>query len=306
MDAMAEIQEAIRGREFGSLEELNAFMRDLNDQRNRRPLEDFHGLSSEQMHRFLHFPFESPELVTFPTCLDSPPTAPIVTLFELLAAGIGEQGLKPTAKGNLPQKFVQEAALVYGSKVEARRLPPYVNVRNEQDLVDLNVARIIAEASGLIRKSKSKFILGHDCRKILAKQGLAGIYPRLLKAHAWKFNWAYWDGHPDLPMCQQSFLFTLYPLRRYGSQWRPMTFYEDAFLRAFPKLLEETPPTPYETAEGRIRHRYSYRCLEDFAGFLGLVEIERETEERFDLSFKVRSAPLLGQAVQFQFPIGGG
>ena len=47
------------------MEELQAVLNDFNRQKNTTPNEDFHGLSSEQMHRFLHFPFETPDLVRY-------------------------------------------------------------------------------------------------------------------------------------------------------------------------------------------------------------------------------------------------
>ena len=61
-------------------------------------LAEFHGLSPEQMHRLLNFPFTSPQLVRFPETLGSGPKAPILTLFELLVGAIGEQGLKPAVR----------------------------------------------------------------------------------------------------------------------------------------------------------------------------------------------------------------
>jgi hypothetical protein len=68
-------------------------------QRNQAPMDDFHGLSPDQMHRILHFPFDSPNLVTYAQVVAGDPSAPILTLFGLLAEAIGEQGLKPTAEG---------------------------------------------------------------------------------------------------------------------------------------------------------------------------------------------------------------
>ena len=82
-------------------------------QRNQESLDDFHGLSPEQMYRMLHFPFASPELVRFPEVQDMGPTTPIMSLVEQLIDAIGAEGLRPTANGNLPQKFCREAALAY-------------------------------------------------------------------------------------------------------------------------------------------------------------------------------------------------
>ena len=94
-------RKALEGQQFNSLEEVQAFLDQITQQKNHQPLDEFHGLSPVQMHRILDFPFTSPGLVRFPEVLDAIPAAPILTLFELLANVIGKQGLKPTAKGSL-------------------------------------------------------------------------------------------------------------------------------------------------------------------------------------------------------------
>ena len=53
---MGELKELLKGKSFGSLDEANAFLHQHNQQRNQAPRDDFHGLSPEQIHRFLHFP----------------------------------------------------------------------------------------------------------------------------------------------------------------------------------------------------------------------------------------------------------
>lgn len=299
-DAIQEFRHAMEGREFASTEEVQAFVRDLNEQRNRRPIDDFAGLSPEQMHRFLHFPFDSPELVTFPSRLDAPPTAPIMTAFGLLAEAIGEDGLKATAKGNLPLKLVREAAAAIMGAENCAEHPPLGSIRTETDFYDLHVTRLVAQLSGLIRKYRGKFLLTRDYRALLKNHGMEGIYPRLLRAYAERFNWDYRDRYPELWFIQQSFLFTLYLLHRYGGEWRLSAFYEDAFLSAFPRIVEEVEPTSYSTPEDTVRRCYSWRCLHNFAGFLGLVEPKWESRGMFERRFRLRRAPLLDEAVRFQ------
>ena len=298
-EALAELRQALEGKEFASEEEFQAFLQDFNAQRGRRPLDDFCGLSPEQLHRFLYFPFDSPQLVTFASRLDTPPAAPILSLFRLLAGAIGELGLKATATGNLPRKFVQEAASVFEPQ---GGYPKYLpgGIRSEEDFFDLHVTRLVAELSGLVKKTKGKFLLSRACRAELAKPGSGAFYPRLLLAYTRDFNWAYGDGYPSLPFLQQSFLYTLYLLDQFGDEWRPMAFYEDAFLRAFPAVLEEMEPVSYTTPENDLRSCYSLRCLERFAGFLGLIEIERESTRPFDRSFRLRRTPLLTEATDFR------
>jgi hypothetical protein len=87
-----EVRELLASRSFALLEEANAFLSQHMQQRNRAPKDDFDDLSPEQMHRFLHFPFDTPHPVSFPSCLDVTPEAPILTLFGLLIEGLGDGG----------------------------------------------------------------------------------------------------------------------------------------------------------------------------------------------------------------------
>ena len=296
------LRNALKGQQFKSLEETQAFVTRHTQMQNQRPREEFHGLSPEQMHLLLNQPFNSPELVQLPELLDTQPTAPILTLFELLTNAIGEQGLKPTAKGNLPRHFCREAAQAYWGEDAYKERTRFGNINREDDFYDLHITRLVAELAGLIRKYKGKFILSRDCRQLLAKGGSAAIYPRLFGVYVQQFNWAYRDGHVELPFIQQSFLFTLYLLARYGNTSRPHTFYEDAFLRAFPIVLDDIPSSPIFTAEEELRRCYAWRALVDFTGFLGLAEVAKVSDELLCCEYRVKSLPLLGRAVQFQLP----
>lgn len=297
--ALNEIRQAMEGKEFASQEELQAFVRNINQQRNTRAIDDFEGLSSEQMHRLINFPFESPAVVEFPSMLGSPPSAPIATLFELLVDAIGENGLKPTATGNLPLKVVREAALAYWGEEKYREYTSYASIRSEDDFYELHVTRLVADLSGLVRKYKGKFILSSKCRKLLKDGGMPAVYPVLMRAFVEKFNWSYMDRYPETGLVQSFFAYTLYLLVRYGNEWRENTFYEDAFLRAFPLLVDAVEPTTYETRESIVRGMYSLRCFKRFAEFLGLIEIERDSDDQYGRVFKLRKTPLLGDVARF-------
>jgi len=295
----AELRQALAERQFESFEEVQAFVAHHAQERNQRSLDEFHGLSPKQMHHMLHLPFTSPELVRFPEVLDTRPTAPILTLFELLADAIGEQGLKPTAKGNLPRKFCREAALAYWGEDNYRENTRVGSINREEDFFDLHVTRTVAELSGLVRKYKGRFILGRDCRRLLAGEGLAAVYPRLLRTYIEQFNWSYRDRYPELRFIQTAFLFTLYTLMRYGNTRRPHQFYEDSFLRAFPMVLDEIPEHSFFTPEEEVRNCYTWRTLVHFVGFFGLANVAPVSGERFCHEYRVKGLPLLHEAVQF-------
>jgi hypothetical protein len=296
------LSEALESRQFNSLEEAQAFLNQITQQQNRRRLDEFHGLSPEQMHRMLNFPFASPELVRFPEVLDANPPAPILILFKLLTDAIGEQGLKPTAKGNLPRNFCREAALAYWGEQHYQENTRYGGINSEEDFADLHITRGVAELVGLIRKYKGRFILSRDCRRLLAGNGMSAIYPKLFRAYVEQFNWAYRDGYPELRFIQSAFLFTLYLLMRYGDILRPQVFYEDAFLGAFPRLMDEVPPGQIISPDATVRTSYTWRALVHFAGFLGLATVEPVSDEFLCREYRVKALPLLGQIVQFQRP----
>ena len=301
-DMSETLRKALEGRQFNSLEEAQAFLDQYTRQQNRRRLDEFHGLSPEQMHQILNFPFASQGLVRFPEVLDANPVAPLLTLFELLTDAIGEQGLKPTARGNLPRNFCREAALTYWGEQKYQENTRYGGINREEDFDDLHVTRLVAELAGLIRKYRGRFILSRDCRRLLAGDGMTAIYPRLFRAYVEQFNWAYRDGYPELRFMQSAFLFTLYLLTRYGDTWRPQVFYEDAFLGAFPRLLDEVPPSQVISPDETVRRGYTWRSLVNFASFLGLATVEPASDEFLCHEYRVKSLPLLDQIVKFRLP----
>ena len=298
--ASADLRQVMDGMQFGSLREVQAFIGRHTQQRNRKPLDEFHGLSPEQMHRMLNLPFASPDLVRFPEVLDKHPTVPIMRLFGMLSDAIGDKGLKPTAKGNLPQKFCREAALAYWGEDVYRENTCFGGINREDDFLDLHITRLTAELAGLIRKYKGRFILSRDCRAVLKGQGLAALYPRLFKAYVGQFNWGYWDRYPELQFIQTAFLFTLYLLTRYGDTWRPHEFYENSFLSAFPMVLDELPQDQVFTPEEEVRNCYTWRTLVHFAGFFGLAKVEPVSAKRFCREYRVKRLPLLRDAAQFR------
>ena len=297
---LAALEPALANEEFTSLAEAQVFADRHVREQNQRGLDEFHGLSPEQMYRMIYFPFASPELVCFPEVIETASTAPIMTLFALLTEAIGKQGLKATAKGNLPRKFCREAALVYWGDEVYRERTRFHGINREDDFPDLHITRVVAQVAGLIRKYNGKFILSRNCRALLAKQGAAALYPRLLTAYVEQFNWSYRDRYPELRFVQTAFLFTLYLLTLYGDASRPHEFFEDAFLRAFPTMLDEVPQHPIFTPEEEVRRCYTWRTLVHFIGFFGLGMVTPVTDGEYRHAYRVKGLPLLREAAQFR------
>lgn len=297
-----EIGELLSRQPVQSLEHLQALTAEVVNRRNRTPRADFHGLTPEQMHHLLHFPFTSPHLVAFPDPIEGTLEAPLLTLFRLLAEGVGEAGVKPTATGNLPRALCREIALRFLGEEEYQSQLRWGAIQKEVDFSGLHVARIVAGMAGLLRKYKGRFVLTREYLRRLATAGDAGVYPALFRAYVGKFNWLYGTRFPDAPFLQHSFLFSLYLLSRLGNDWRLTTEYEDAFLGAFPQVLDAFIGNTYFTPESSFRAAYRSTVLFGFASQLGLAEWESvDGEGRFSRQCRVRSRPALANVVRFLF-----
>lgn len=296
---MSELKQALMGQDFRSGEEVEAFAEQFFNKQVHVPIDDFHGLSAQQMDGLLYAPFEVPHLVEFADRIDSSVDGPFMSLFGMLAEAITTDRLKPTAIGNLPPKICQDIARVHLNEKTFPYDKWFMPVKKEGDFFDLHVVRLISEISGFVRKYKKHFILSRDCRARMDDGGLGALFPSIFKTYARTFSWAYRDGFVELDIIQRSFLFTLFLLAKYGEDWRPSIFYEDQFLRAFPTVLREFQEGGYQTPEERVRTVYTHRALVNFAGFLGLAKVELMGSEGLIDEYRIRRTPLLDELVSF-------
>lgn len=302
------LRRALEGKHFPDIASAQAFADTFMHERNRRPIAAFLGLSPEQMNGMLYTPLEIPALVTVQQRipLEQCTHAPLVALFLMLAEAIGEKGIKPTAKGNLPRELSRELAAMYAERFAAPDRIRRGAIASETDCYPVHVTRVLGQVAGLIRRYKGRFILSRKCRDLLGKNDGQGVYVALFSSYVREFNWAYWDYYPALPFIQHSFLFSLYVLHLHGAQRQPLAFYEDAFLRAFPMILREVPleERRFMSEEETVRQAYSWRCVRRFMVFLGLAQCHVEQNpdatgygDRYTTSLS--STPLLDALLQF-------
>ena len=299
-----EIAQAAAEQPFSSLEELNAFAKQRMNQRNQRALDEFCGLSPEQMTDLIYKPFDSPETVCFSAGVESIQGTEIMRVFIPLTEAIGENGLKTTAKGNLPLKFckamaeqLRQADDKEGGSIRLLRIG---GISSEVDLEVLHCTRLVAQLAGLIRKYRGKFVLTRKCQKMLVLGAYGNIYLELFKAYTTKFNWGYRDGYPEAGIVQHSFLYTLFLLVSFGNIQQPQQFYEDKFLAAFPMALDMFPGSLYSTAEDEARRCYFLRSIDRFAVFFGLAELGLKSRKLYREKYLVRKSSLLDRFVSFK------
>lgn len=159
--ALAEIKEGLEGRRFESLEEANNVAREITARRNSAPLHEFSGLSPDKMFRLLHFPFESPDLVLFAEGFTAPRESAAMQLFTFLGEALGTEGLRATAKGNLPRDFCKEAHRRFGASCpcDSPSTSPSFKMTGELDFFELHLIRCLAGLAGLLQKHRGRFLL---------------------------------------------------------------------------------------------------------------------------------------------------
>ena len=263
------------------------------------PLDVFCGLSPAQMHRLLYDPFGKESPARFNLELTDIPEIPILRILKQILTGLSQGGLKMTAKGNLPANFIRSVAFNYYGEEGFQEKTRYGGYRKEQDWGEIHTVRLTADLAGFIKKEKGRFRLTQKGERVFS-QGMDGkTFLDLFKAYTVKFNWAYRDGYPQMHIIQNSFLFTLFCLQRFGGETRSGVFYAEIFLRAFPIALNEMS-LPYRTPEEGTRRCFSLRALERFASFFGLADVRMPGRHELGLPLEVRKKPFLDSWISFR------
>lgn len=289
-----QIAEAIKGSNVSTIEEANIISKQISTRHNSRPTPEFLGLSPTQMAGILYKPLESPQLVTFNENW-LPKHAPALQIFKKMTDGIGKEGVKFTNNGNLPLQLCQD---ILADTPQDLYLRPS-RIRTETEFNELHTLRILGEMTGLIKKTKTKFIISPLGQELTQAKNQSGLFHCLLKAYTNEFNWAYCDIYPEIEIIQIGWLFSLYCLSVFGDKWRLCSFYADKFLNAFPMALDEIDERTYTTVKEQFHWCYKLRTLKRFANFWGLIEIRKpKTPHSRNFEFEVR-APHLSEWVQF-------
>jgi hypothetical protein len=286
-----------------SIEEANALLKQLQDRRNCSPLPEFFGLSPEMMHRFLSFPVDSPDLIEYPqtvTCF--PDGFRLAHLFELLVTAIGDKGIKTTVNGNLPLLTVKSIATEWLTPEEYDNLTRSASIRTESQFRQLHLVRILSEMAGMIRKIHGRLVITKACLQLQERSLFNEIYPRLFMKYVTKFNWQYLYAAPATAFMQRSFAFTIYLLDKFGDDWRPASFYEDAFMNAFPDLSNADDRLGFADSPEMIKWIFTRCNVADFGVLFGFAEAKYDNSGILRHVTEVRKTELLSQLVKFHIP----
>jgi hypothetical protein len=284
-----DIKEVMRGRDFESLEAMNAFIRAYCDRRNAEPKADFLGLSAEQTHLLINRPLEGTHgLLRLNDSFGTEDMAgiPVVENTVRFLRALAEAGpQKATAKGNLPREF----AKCLFDEIDDGCWKDYIKFRSEEDSTILHSLRLILTKGGWVRKHKGDFSLTRRGRKSVEEGFSAADYLDLFRTFSLDFNWRFQDLYPEFDIIQQGYLFGLYIVHMKAREFAVQYSLAPHFIRAFPLVLTETNEKIYDPYR-EVSNCFTVRFIERFCAYFGLIETKGRTQDPVDWRFSLRAS----------------
>jgi len=273
--------------EFKSIEEAREYMnREMNNS-NNRPVEEFLGITPAQMSSLtLNLFADNPGIVELKKCLspDMVEGLPVLKqcLWLLNALSEKEEGVKLTAKGNLPRALVQEFYELFVKEHTSYPFKP----SGEDELREIQKIRFFMSDTGLIKKLHGRMSLTKKGSTMLKNYNPVELYRLLFFYFSDVYNWRYGTGYEEqYSYIQSSKVFSLYILNKRAADFVPAGDIAGIYKKAFPALVEGI-----ESRNSYIRfiNGYFYLFLENYALFLGLVEPEGDKRkiEKEKVSFR--------------------
>lgn len=266
------------------MNELNRQLRALTAQMNESAHPDFDGLSPAKMHRLQQRPLEVGSVVRWQKDIPAEKLsgAPMLALVAFLMERLAEKETKLTATGNLPSKIVREM-------YDLRLLPEefvdtgLTKIKGENDWFIASIVKHLANQLGWTKKRKGKLSLTAKGRKVLAGNRQA-MLETLFRHHFQRFNLGFSDGYAQDGLTQKFTGFLLYQLLLHGREWRPLQFYNDAMLKAFP-MLPDAYGDGYFAPEDEFCRAFYLRYFDRLLYQYGLVRLKgkrhyRKTDDR--------------------------
>lgn len=215
---------------------------------NARPIDDFCGLSSDQMTKVLKPVGLAGSAITLHDAIteDALDQVPMFRLVEeMLRIAIREGKLEMTKPGYLKRKVIQEL-YAHGFIKDKYIEEGFSTLRSEWDWAPVGYVRGILEVGRWVRSYKGNVVLTK-----LGKELAAAPRERLFReVFDIMTNRMYWSNHEDsdeFAAVQNCAGFSFWLTDRFGSEWRTADYYGDKFLTAFPMALPEFDGRPVDT-----------------------------------------------------------
>ena len=258
-----------------TLDELNRCMKEHQERLNNRPIDDFDGISPNQMLVLQREGLSDQCVLGFKPSIDQfIDHVPLFKLSELLLQTISQAGqLKLTVKGNLPVKVCEQ---LFNLQLIKWPYMEYVKRIREEEIPYLWPLKQYLLDEGIAKKRGNALSLTKYGEKLLFGPATAR-FKTLFFFFTGRFNWNNLYDIDDNGWCGQfGWAYSLLLLSRYGSAPLENEFYGTKHMIAFQKQLYEKRKEPQYKESITLYHRaYAIRFMENFADWFGLVNIER-------------------------------
>ena len=252
--------------------------------RNNIPLDDFCGLTPNEMHHLLCDTFgkKSPIQIQKDVSDEVLYTVPFLRLTEEYIKMIErEDQVKLTPKGALPRKVIDE---LYGHRLilEDAIESGIVKLTRMTDSVVITSLFINTGLAGLTKTRRGRLSVTKEGAKCLLQGQRNDLFHRTVQSFTSTFNWGNNDGFGQHPTGQLGWGYTVYLLTRFGDQRQTMQFYADKYLKAFPKLIDYFTPPIVGSPQEQFTACYALRTFDRFLDWFGFVDVEphRHTANR--------------------------
>lgn len=300
-DPIQAAQDLLESREFESTDDMNLAIRQLYESHNSSPREEFRGLSPDKVTALLYSDWDSSDAglqCNDKLSFDEVDTAEILHNARVFLEALeGDNGTKATSLGNLNRRFVL-------SMVESMRWPDgyvddlwrYNKVLNEEDVVDLNILKVVCDLAGLIRKYKGRFVITRTGQSLVSEGSAGELYARLFQTYLRKFNLGYTDRYEEHGGIQETFAFSLYILDKEANGW---TGIDELSKKVFlPSVSEAFDTSQNSDIAEALFHVRIIRPLVRF----GLIECKDESGRVYPPITHIRKTPLYDSFLSFDLP----
>ncbi len=244
---------------------------------NNLPMDDFLGLSPNEVHYLLYDTFGNESPVQFRAHIDDE-TLDQIPIFRLVEAYLKiiqrEQQIKLTPLGALPKKVIvelYEQRFLLDEHIESG----IVKLWREADCVAIRSARLAVEFAGLVKKVKGKLTLTKTATKLLEKNNRDQIFRQFFQSFTEKFPWNFNDLYPREPVGQLGWAFSVFMLSKFGDQYQLLDLYAGKYLKAFPSMITFFRDS-YSPAKRQFFHCYAIRTFERFLLWFGFVTADKQ------------------------------
>jgi len=245
--------------------------------RNNAPLDDFLGLSANDMQHLLYDTFGDKSPVQLRNDIDNA-TLDRIPFFRLTEEFLKllqrDKQIKLTPLGALPKKVMVE---LYAYKfIPAEHIERGITkLSREIDCNSIMTARFVIELAGLVKKQYGRLYLTKAGATLLQPDKRLQLFKTIFSSFIDKFSWSYNDGYPEHPIGQLGWAFSILLLDKFGDQPRTIGLYADKYLTAFPKFLSFFNPN-FFAPKRQFQQCYGIRTFERFFLWFGFATVDKQ------------------------------